>query len=80
MAKKTVDPNKPKKARQATAKYFVARITGDPAPTVVIAKTQSAALDAILSLKAGTPADLVKCGQENWRVIDTTKLPEEPAA
>jgi hypothetical protein len=69
--KTSTDPNKPKRVRKSSQKYFVARITGSSEPVIVVAKTQKAALDSILSLKAGTPDDLISAGREGWRVIDT---------
>jgi len=70
-AKTTPDPNKPKRARKSSSKYFVARFTGEMEPVIIVAKTQKAALDAILSLKPGTPDDLISAGRDAWRVINT---------
>ena len=69
--KTAADPNKPKRQRKAAQKYFVARVTGTLEPVIIVAKTQKAALDAILSLKPGTPDDLICAGRDSWHVITT---------
>lgn len=62
----------PKKPRQRKAQYFLASVTGDDHPTVIVAKSRKDALNAIVSLKSATAADLMDAGKNNFPVIDTT--------
>jgi len=81
MAKKTTDTAtlaKPRKARAATVKYFLAEIEGKVGRVLVVAHSQVAAINAIVKLTPATPMDLLQAGKNGLDVLDVTR-PTEPA-
>ena len=75
MAKSPTDTTTPKKTRaprKTNLHHFVAKLTGEDNPTLVVANTQKSALAAIVTIKAATPADLLEAGRKSWNVVDTT--------
>ena len=62
-----------RKARTTQPQSFVARIVDADKPTLVIAKTQKLAHDAVVTLTLASAQDLLRAGREGWPVIDTTE-------
>jgi len=82
MAKSSTVPTSTssKKSRVRRAHAYVAKLSGEEAPVIILAATQKAALAAIITLSAATQADLIKAGAEGYRIIDTTTPPTTEAA
>ena len=77
MGKKTTDSNSatttPKKTRAPRKpQYFLARLTGESDPVVIVAATLKKAQAAIVSVKPASAADLISAGANGYRTIDTT--------
>ena len=66
----TAAPKKARKLRRAG--YFLATLTGESEPVLIVAKNLKAAQAAIVSIKAASPADLIDAGKREYRVIDIT--------
>ena len=60
-----------KKTRTRHAQSYLATIA-DADPVIVIAHSHKAALQAVITLKPATPAQLMAAGKDGYRVIDTT--------
>jgi hypothetical protein len=73
MAKPTSAPTATpsKRHRSRTPTPYIATIVGAE-PIIVVAHTQRAALDAVLTIRPATHSELMTAGKEGYRVIDTT--------
>jgi len=83
MASRSAPTPAKKRTRKTEPRSFVAHIWEEDRPTLVIARTQKLAREAILSLSPASAQDLLKAGRDGWFILDTTEEPpvdETPVA
>ena len=66
-----------KRMRTTQPHSYVANIYGQDTPTLVIAKTQKLAHEAIVRLTSASAQDLLKAGKLDWPILDTTADPAQ---
>jgi len=71
--------DKPKKQRARAARHYIASVRGDT-PVLIVARTQKAALDSLVTIALAKPADLLAAGKNGYAVIDTTAIDDAAKA
>jgi len=68
----SADPKPTRKTRTMIDKPYIATVHGLKLPVVVIAKTQDAALKAVVTIRPATFADMKQAGRDNYTEINAT--------
>jgi hypothetical protein len=74
----TTDASTPAKTRNRKAQYYLAHVSGEADPVVVIARNFKSAINAVVTITPATAADLMQAGKSGFRVVDTTDASFSP--
>ena len=70
---RTASTAKPARKSRIRQPHYYRVVIGGNEPVIVIAKTQRAALEAIITITPADPSDLIEAGKAGRTVIDTAK-------
>lgn len=66
---------KPRKARDS--QFYLAKVSGEEKPRIIIAKNYKAALASIVQLSVATARNLLEAGESGYKVNDATGFDNE---